>query len=137
MGTCAASNEVFGPKVLVRIGYRSTMIDGSTIDSIIEKSEAANQKIEVGGALWYDPDTKKVHQILEGEERKVRKLLAKIMKDKRHKAIIVENMEKVQKRRFQEWGGMKLAAMPLIDNDDIKLKRPQTNTDEKQPVVSA
>jgi len=42
----------------------------------------------VGGALWYDPDTNKVHQILEGEERAVTALLDVIIADKRHLYVI-------------------------------------------------
>eukprot|EP00471_Norrisiella_sphaerica_P004513 CAMPEP_0184486730 /NCGR_PEP_ID=MMETSP0113_2-20130426/8425_1 /TAXON_ID=91329 /ORGANISM="Norrisiella sphaerica, Strain BC52" /LENGTH=141 /DNA_ID=CAMNT_0026868743 /DNA_START=175 /DNA_END=600 /DNA_ORIENTATION=+ len=90
------------------------MKSGDCIDEIIKKAEKKNRTLKVGGALWYDPETNKVHQILEGEERAVTALLDVIIADKRHFAIIMEDMEKVDSRRFQEWGGMKLAESPLL-----------------------
>mmetsp|Transcript_5655 Transcript_5655/g.6873 ORF Transcript_5655/g.6873 Transcript_5655/m.6873 type:complete len:148 (+) Transcript_5655:42-485(+) len=112
MGACHSDNVA--SRQLVRVGYRSTMKSGDCIDDIIKKAEKKNCTMKVGGALWYDPDTNKVHQILEGEERAVTALLDVIIADKRHFAIIMEDMEKVESRRFQEWGGMKLAESPLL-----------------------
>jgi len=120
MGACESSELSGGGSQLVRVGYRSTMKPGADVDAIIEKSEKNNRKLKVGGALWYDPQTGKVHQILEGEERAVTRLLDKIIQDKRHRAIIMENMERVKIRRFQDWGGMKLAVSPLLKKDAKK-----------------
>mmetsp|Transcript_22777 Transcript_22777/g.42797 ORF Transcript_22777/g.42797 Transcript_22777/m.42797 type:complete len:141 (-) Transcript_22777:73-495(-) len=114
MGACGSSENPVGGVQLVRVGYRSTTKPGADVDAIIEKSEKNNRKLKVGGALYYDPQTGKVHQILEGEERAVTRLLDKIIMDKRHRAIIMENMEQVKARRFQDWGGMKLALCPLL-----------------------
>mmetsp|Transcript_25927 Transcript_25927/g.36142 ORF Transcript_25927/g.36142 Transcript_25927/m.36142 type:complete len:90 (-) Transcript_25927:695-964(-) len=66
MGVCS-SNDNIASRQLVRVGYRSTMKSGDCIDEIIKKAEKKNRTLKVGGALWYDPETNKVHQILEGE----------------------------------------------------------------------
>eukprot|EP00471_Norrisiella_sphaerica_P011135 CAMPEP_0184502984 /NCGR_PEP_ID=MMETSP0113_2-20130426/51608_1 /TAXON_ID=91329 /ORGANISM="Norrisiella sphaerica, Strain BC52" /LENGTH=109 /DNA_ID=CAMNT_0026892369 /DNA_START=197 /DNA_END=526 /DNA_ORIENTATION=+ len=81
---------------------------------IIEKAEKKNRRMKIGGALWFDPETNVVHQVLEGEERAVTRLLDVIAQDKRHKAIVMENMEIVHERRFQDWGGMALTESPLL-----------------------
>mmetsp|Transcript_916 Transcript_916/g.1188 ORF Transcript_916/g.1188 Transcript_916/m.1188 type:complete len:137 (+) Transcript_916:105-515(+) len=111
MGACTSEQK---NRQLVRVGYRSTMNADSDIDAIIEKAEKKNKTLKVGGALWFDPETNKVHQILEGEEFQVTALLDVIIADKRHRAIIMEDMEVVEARKFQEWGGMKLSESPLL-----------------------
>uniref|UniRef100_A0A7S3YGY4 BLUF domain-containing protein n=1 Tax=Lotharella globosa TaxID=91324 RepID=A0A7S3YGY4_9EUKA len=111
MGACSSTEK---STALVRVGYRSTMKPGADIDAIIEAAEKKNKKLGIGGALWYDPETEKVHQMLEGEERAVTKLLDVIIADTRHSAIIMEDMEKVETRQFQEWGGMRLSESPLL-----------------------
>mmetsp|Transcript_1216 Transcript_1216/g.2290 ORF Transcript_1216/g.2290 Transcript_1216/m.2290 type:complete len:193 (+) Transcript_1216:79-657(+) len=125
MGSCHASESTYccssgedysgnGTR-LVRVGYRSTVKPGVDMEAIIAKAKEFNRTIKVGGALWYDPKTHKCHQILEGEERAVTKLLDKIMMDRRHKAIIMEHMVPISHRKFDDWGGMKLNNAPLLN----------------------
>eukprot|EP00471_Norrisiella_sphaerica_P005333 CAMPEP_0184480458 /NCGR_PEP_ID=MMETSP0113_2-20130426/1967_1 /TAXON_ID=91329 /ORGANISM="Norrisiella sphaerica, Strain BC52" /LENGTH=115 /DNA_ID=CAMNT_0026858959 /DNA_START=142 /DNA_END=489 /DNA_ORIENTATION=- len=114
------------------------MNPGSDIDAIIEKAEKKNKNLRVGGALWYDPETNKVHQILEGEEFQVTALLDVIIADKRHRAIVMEDMEQVDTRRFQEWGGMKLSESPLLkdcahaNRTDLNKYRDEAVADEEK-----
>mmetsp|Transcript_26376 Transcript_26376/g.36776 ORF Transcript_26376/g.36776 Transcript_26376/m.36776 type:complete len:139 (-) Transcript_26376:223-639(-) len=137
MGACSCSSEAKS-RQLVRVGYRSTMNPGSDIDAIIEKAEKKNKNLRVGGALWYDPETNKVHQILEGEEFQVTALLDVIIADKRHRAIVMEDMEQVDTRRFQEWGGMKLSESPLLkdcahaNRTDLNKYRDEAVADEEK-----
>mmetsp|Transcript_21041 Transcript_21041/g.42341 ORF Transcript_21041/g.42341 Transcript_21041/m.42341 type:complete len:140 (+) Transcript_21041:114-533(+) len=133
MGACSSTNDV--NRNLVRVGYRSTMSKESRlndIDEIIARAEKNNRKLKIGGALWYDPETNKVHQILEGEQRLVQALLDVILADKRHHAIVVEDMEQVAERRFQEWGGMKLSESPLLKDCNHNKRTMGTGQGEEQ-----
>jgi len=49
------------------------------------------------------------------QERAVTRLLDVIAQDKRHKAIVMENMEIVHERRFQDWGGMALTEVKFTN----------------------
>mmetsp|Transcript_42376 Transcript_42376/g.68270 ORF Transcript_42376/g.68270 Transcript_42376/m.68270 type:complete len:93 (-) Transcript_42376:676-954(-) len=88
MGACTSEQK---NRQLVRVGYRSTMNADSDIDAIIEKAEKKNKTLKVGGALWFDPETDKVHQILEGEEFQVTALLDVIIADKRHRWVTIRS----------------------------------------------
>eukprot|EP00465_Bigelowiella_longifila_P001619 CAMPEP_0185276942 /NCGR_PEP_ID=MMETSP1359-20130426/57439_1 /TAXON_ID=552665 /ORGANISM="Bigelowiella longifila, Strain CCMP242" /LENGTH=111 /DNA_ID=CAMNT_0027870841 /DNA_START=56 /DNA_END=391 /DNA_ORIENTATION=+ len=108
------------------------MNEGHNIDEIIAKAEKKNKTLKVGGALWFDPETNKVHQILEGEEFQVTALLDVIITDARHRAIVMEDMEMVDVRKFQEWGGMKLSESPLLKDCNHNANEPGFQREEKK-----
>ena len=64
----------------------------------------SNPKLKIGGALFLNPRTLHVMQVLEGPSAAVRMLYDKIAEDKRHNSCVVMSEEIVSARTFEQWG---------------------------------
>lgn len=74
------------------------------IESILKSAFVTNPKLHIGGALFLNPRTLHVMQVLEGPERAVRTLYNKIALDRRHKACAILVEEFVGERTYEQWG---------------------------------
>lgn len=94
-----------GTETLFRLVYISSRADGvddtDVVDEIAIPSMSKNRRLDVTGCLWISSD--RFVQVLEGEERAVRGLYAKIMDDPRHYAIDLLVAERVMVRRFERF----------------------------------
>lgn len=68
---------------------------------ILAQSRRNNQKLEIGGLLYYGDGC--FFQCLEGEEEKVEALFRRIRRDPRHRDIQVLSRRKIDQRRFGDW----------------------------------
>lgn len=75
----------------------------STIElqDLLQISRADNSKLGVTGMLLYKDGN--FMQVLEGDQKIVSELSAKIQKDRRHKGVIVIYQGRVDQRQFPDW----------------------------------
>lgn len=102
---------------LIRMTYRSELSTGADIWEIIEHARAKNGMLKIGGALWYDFETRHVRQILEGEEKVVEAIVAVIIRDQRHSNVVFEQEEYPKKRHYSQWstkGHLKLPSFKKL-----------------------
>jgi len=76
------------------------------VQSILRSAFVTNPKLHIGGALFLNPRTLHVLQVLEGPQRAVRTLYEKIAQDSRHTGCKVLSEEIVQSRIYDQWGMM-------------------------------
>ncbi|GAB5364019.1 hypothetical protein AAMO2058_000933700 [Amorphochlora amoebiformis] len=88
---------------LIRKTYKSELRLGVDIWEIIDHARAKNGSLNIGGALWYDAETRRVRQILEGEETIVENLVNVIIADPRHTSVVFEATEYPTKRHYAKW----------------------------------
>jgi len=74
------------------------------IQAILGCAIVTNPKLHIGGALFLNPRTLHVLQVLEGPQHNVRTLYDKIAKDSRHTDCKVEKEEQVTERAYDQWG---------------------------------
>ncbi len=90
--------------MLVRLLYASraaSQVDPTTIESILEQSRRSNPALGVTGILCHGGDV--YMQVLEGGRRAVNELYNKIVRDPRHKEVLLLHYEEVPERRFAGW----------------------------------
>ena len=93
-----------------QIMYSSQATEPMTVpdlEKILTDARAGNQACGVTGALVYVDGV--FFQILEGDEAVVRKLMANIASDSRHKAVKVCHEAQVDARAFESWNMAYLA----------------------------
>ena len=90
--------------MLVRLLYASrptTPLTPSLQDSILEQSRARNPKLGITGILCFSEDV--FIQVLEGGRDEVCELYNTIVRDERHRDVVVLHYEEVSERRFAGW----------------------------------
>ena len=100
---------------LVRLIYVSRMTeecDISAIKEILEVSRKKNHELDITGVLCYDPAF--FLQCLEGPRDAVNALYASIVRDPRHKDVLLLEYCDVASRGFGEWS---MAFLPTQDLD--------------------
>jgi len=88
---------------LVELCYTSKALksfNNEVLAELIRNAHAYNVRHEISGLLYFDETSRTFTQILEGKDRQVRKLMAKISSDKRHKEIILRSKYQIKKRSF-------------------------------------
>jgi hypothetical protein len=71
------------------------------LSSLLSEARLQNQRRGITGMLLYQQDT--FMQMLEGEEDNVRSLYAKLLQDKRHKALHIVHEGHTDRRVFDDW----------------------------------
>lgn len=71
------------------------------LSDLLSDACAQNARRGITGMLLYQQDT--FMQMLEGEEENVRSLYAKLLHDKRHKALHIVHEGHADKRVFHDW----------------------------------
>jgi len=95
---------------LLKLSYVSQLTAASRdaayedIQAILRCAIVTNPKLHIGGALFLNPRTLHVLQVLEGPQRAVKTLYDKIALDKRHTACKVLSEQAVQEREYSQWG---------------------------------
>jgi hypothetical protein len=90
--------------VIVRLLYasRSTKhVTSEMIESILEQSRKHNPALGITGILCQSGDI--FLQVLEGGRTAVNRLYNEIVRDNRHKDVVVLHYEEVAERRFPGW----------------------------------
>jgi hypothetical protein len=90
--------------MLVRLLYASHSakpVTAATIESILEQSRKHNPKLGITGILCQSGDT--FMQVLEGGRTAVNLLYNDIVRDPRHKNVVVLHYEEVEQRQFSGW----------------------------------
>ena len=84
--------------------YMSTASRPMTYDDLsdlLNDARLHNKRSGITGMLLYQQDT--FMQMLEGEEDNVRSLYAKLLQDKRHKALHIVHEGHTDRRIFDDW----------------------------------
>ena len=90
--------------MLVRLIYASRAVDQESTEireSIVSQSQGYNQAIGVTGVLCYGGGI--FLQALEGGRNAVSELFGHIMKDPRHRDVLLLLYEEITERRFAGW----------------------------------
>ena len=90
--------------MLVRLLYASRAAQpasGEVIDSILAQSRRRNPELGITGVLCQGGDI--FMQVLEGGRMAVNALYAQIVRDDRHRDVVVLHYEEVLERRFAGW----------------------------------
>jgi len=99
-----------GREELLKLTYMSQLAAATRdiayehIESILAVAIVTNPKLHIGGALFLNPRTLHVVQVLEGPQRAVRALYEKIATDTRHNQCVVLSDELVHARTYDQWG---------------------------------
>ena len=95
---------------LLQLTYTSRLVASSRqtayrlIQNILRVAIVKNPKLQIGGALFMNPKTFRLLQVLEGNAEVVRSLFATINQDLRHSAVTVLSEVHVKARTYKEWG---------------------------------
>ena len=113
--------------MLVRLLYASHSakpVTSEVIESILEQSRKHNPALGITGILCQSGDT--FMQVLEGGRTAVNLLYNDIVRDTRHKNVVVLHYEEAAQRRFANWtmGQVNLAKV----NPSVLLKYSETTT---------
>ncbi|HKB54479.1 MAG TPA: BLUF domain-containing protein [Ramlibacter sp.] len=90
--------------MLVRLLYASRSaqpVSAKLMDSILAQSRRHNPELGVTGILCQSGDI--FMQVLEGGRTAVNRLYAQIVRDDRHKDVVLLHYEEVSERRFAGW----------------------------------
>jgi Sensors of blue-light using FAD len=90
--------------MLIRLLYASRAADANRsamIDSIMQQSRAHNPERGITGILCYGGDM--FLQVLEGGRMEVNELYGHILRDPRHKDVMILHYEEITERRFSGW----------------------------------
>ena len=90
--------------MLVRLLYGSRAAEPVTpelVDSILRSSHAHNPALGITGVLCYGGDV--YMQVLEGGRSAVNDLYNKIVRDSRHREVMLLLYEEIAERRFAGW----------------------------------
>jgi hypothetical protein len=90
--------------MLVHLLYASraaSPVTSETIDSILHQSLARNPGIGITGVLCHAGDV--FMQVLEGGRTQVNELYNAIVRDPRHRQVMLLHYEELQERRFGSW----------------------------------
>ena len=90
--------------MLVRLLYASRLADGSdagVIDAILAQSRAKNPALGITGVLCHSGDV--FMQVLEGGRGAVNGLYNTIVRDPRHRDVMLLSYEEIAERRFGGW----------------------------------
>ena len=113
--------------MLVRLLYASHSakpVTADTLEAILEQSRKHNPRLGITGILCQSGDT--FMQVLEGGRTAVNLLYNDIVRDARHKNVVVLHYEEAAQRRFANWtmGQVNLAKV----NPSVLLKYSETTT---------
>lgn len=92
--------------MLVRLLYasRSTgALDDAMMETILERSRAANLENGITGLLCVYPDGGVFLQAIEGARPAVNVLYENIVRDARHRDVTLLRYEEIEERRFSAW----------------------------------
>ena len=90
--------------MLVRLLYASRAvaeIGGDLIDEILNRSQAHNPEHGITGVLCYGGDV--FMQVLEGGRAPVNALYNRIVRDERHRQVMLLHYQEIAERRFGGW----------------------------------
>ncbi len=92
--------------MLVRLVYASRAVDGIDevlVKSILEASHARNPEHGITGILCTHPGQDVFLQVIEGARAEVNALYANIVRDPRHRDVMLMRYEEIESRRFASW----------------------------------
>jgi hypothetical protein len=90
--------------MLVRLIYASraaAALNQEQIDSILQQSRRHNPELGITGVLCHSGDV--FMQVLEGSRDAVNKLYNDIVRDARHRDVVLLHYEEISQRRFAGW----------------------------------
>lgn len=90
--------------MLVRLLYASRAtqpVTGEFVDSVLARSRAHNPAHGITGILCWSEDV--FMQVLEGGRAPVNELYGHIVRDKRHRDVVLLSYEEITERRFSGW----------------------------------
>lgn len=92
---------------LVYVSKAVKRMEQDELDDLLTKTKIFNSRHKITGLLMYD-GYGTFMQALEGEEKVIKALYKKIVKDDRHRCITKIGMHYINRRSFPDWGvGMK------------------------------
>jgi hypothetical protein len=86
---------------LIYVSKATEKMSEDEILDILEVSRERNKEDEITGMLLYSKE--KFFQVLEGDEEKVMQTYERILKDERHKNIMLIEQFDITKRTFPDW----------------------------------
>lgn len=103
---------------LIYSSIENVVFDEQQLKNLLNKSRDFNQENDITGILLYvkgqliTKSKGRFMQLLEGDERIVRKLYKKIMTDQRHESVVLLQIGQYGKRIFNDW------SLGFEDSDD-------------------
>jgi hypothetical protein len=94
---------------LIYSSIENVVFDEQQLKNLLNKSRDFNQENDITGILLYvkgqliTKSKGRFMQLLEGDERIVRKLYKKIMTDQRHESVVLLQIGQYGKRIFNDW----------------------------------
>lgn len=104
--------------MLFHLGYVSTEtrpLPGAELLELLESARRANEQQDLTGLLLHREHS--FFQVLEGEERVVRNLFARICKDDRHQRVELLFEGSIEAREFEDW------RMGFVQLDEVDVAR--------------
>lgn len=101
--------------------YRSLINETTNeemITQLLENANQMNKKCEISGLLFYDAPF--FFQVLEGPEKAVTALYEKILKDTRHRNVVLLSNESIRTRQYPNLG-MHFIDIDKVNSIDVKL----------------
>lgn len=92
--------------MLVRLVYASRAvekIDDALVRAIVEASQACNPEHGITGILCTQPEQDVFVQVIEGARSAVNTLYNNIVRDPRHRDVMLLQYEEIEQRRFASW----------------------------------
>ena len=105
------------PQQFIELCYSSTAVSrmqDTALQALKSQSQKSNLEHAITGLLAYDHKTRRFFQVLEGPENNVRRLMNRIINDKRHEDIKILFVTRISSRVFGQW------SMELLTADQIK-----------------
>ncbi len=102
---------------LVELGYTSRSVNGFSDNQLNELCNYAvrfNEQNGITGALFYNPNTHAIFQILEGPEAKLLNLMASIEEDTRHTDVRLCFLNTITERNFENWAMSKTTLADIM-----------------------
>lgn len=92
--------------MLVRLVYSSRAVDGidpELVSSIIESSQVRNPEHGITGILCTQPAQNVFLQVIEGAREAVNALYGNIVRDPRHRDVVLLAYDEIEERKFASW----------------------------------
>ena len=101
---------------LIYVSYSNNNMSDQDIQDILEKSQANNKKVKIGGVLIYSD--RYFFQCLEGEREEINQTYLRIAKDSRHTKCVVIAYSQINSRLFPTWS-MEYVALNGLGNEFV------------------
>lgn len=105
---------------LVYVSVAAESLDDAALDAIAEVSRIKNERAGLTGFLIHQGG--RFHGVLEGPQRPLFARMEVIMRDPRHRKLVVVREDEITERRFRNWSVGFLPASSELATDDAAVQ---------------